>query len=104
MPIAMSKGMTTSTSTDHDAITSASLAFERALAKVKALLSLAERQSTPEHEASSAAYLAGRKAQALGLECDDVWQHWGRTVEHTAPWCHFVDGWYDQLEGKERTT
>lgn len=76
--------------------------FERSLAKVKALLSLAERASTPVHEADSAAYIAGRKAHELGLETDDVWEHWGRTVQHSGPWCHFIDGWYDHLEGKTR--
>lgn len=90
----------------NDAATEfAARSFDRSLARVKAMLAMAERMEGADEatamEAATAAYLAGRKAQALGLETDDVWEHWGRAAGG-APWCHFVDGWYDQLEGKER--
>lgn len=87
----------------NDAATeSAARSFDRSLARIKAMLAMAERPEGNELEAANAAYLAGRKAQALGLETDDVWEHWGKGQASAAPWCHFVDGWYDQLEGKER--
>lgn len=74
--------------------------FERSLAKIKALLAMAERDAGNEQEAAVAAYQAGRKAHALGLETDDVWEHWGKGQASAAPWCGFIDGWYDAAEGK----
>ena len=69
--------------------------------KIAALLAHAERIDAPgvEHEAASAAYLAGRKAHEAGLTTECIWQEWGRGKAHAA-WCHFVDGWYDASEGK----
>lgn len=91
---------------DTNTTESAARSFDRSLARIKAMLAMAERMEGADEatatEAATAAYLAGRKAQALGLETDDVWEHWGKGQASAAPWCHFVDGWYDQLEGKER--
>lgn len=79
---------------------SAASTFESALRKVKSLLAMGERVEGNEAEAEVACRAAGARSHALGLECDDVYQHWGRTAPHAA-WCWFVDGWYDSAERSE---
>jgi len=73
--------------------------FSHSLRKVHALLALGERVDGNETEAEAACRAAGRKAQALGLELDDVWQGWGRKADCTA-WGWVVDGWFDAAEGR----